>query len=96
MQHKRCAPQARAYSEAMSNQMPTQHDLTTDTGRPTASQAIDADLERLLEQYASELGREGLTPSAVAAACRVAQRAYMQGWYRGHECGAALMMRVGK
>ena len=74
--------------------MPTQHDLTSDTERPSATQAIDADLERLLEQYAADLRKDGLTDSAVALACRVAQRAYMQGWYRGHDNGCNLMMRT--
>jgi len=79
------------------NEMTVQHDIpATEPAPPTATQAIDADLERLLEQYAAELRKDGLTDSAVALACRVAQRAYMQGWYRGHDNGCNLMMRVGK
>ena len=77
----------------MTSQMPLQHDLLAE---PTASEAIDADLERLLEQYAAELRKDGLTDTSIALACRVAQRAYMQGWYRGHDNGCSLMMRVGK
>ena len=75
----------------MTSQMPLQHDLLAE---PTASEAIDADMERLLEQYAAELRKDGLTDTSIALACRVAQRAYMAGWYRGHDCAGKLHMRI--
>lgn len=67
---------------------------TTTAEATTATEAIDADLAELIERLCKESASIGLAESAVAEVARVTRKAYMEGWYRGHQCASDLAARI--
>ena len=55
----------------------------------TATEAIDADLEALTEKLCADAAKLGLGETAIGIIVLVTRRAYMEGWYRGHETAGA-------
>lgn len=61
---------------------------------PTATEAIDADLEALTEKLCADAAKLGLGETAIGIIVLVTRKAYMEGWYRGHETAGALALRI--
>ena len=61
---------------------------------PTATEAIDADLEALTEKLCADAAKLGLGETAIGIIVLVTRKAYMEGWYRGHQCASDLAARI--